>query len=158
MIFLEERDLDWLSSYVEQFVTFEIFFGTFLRSRRILFIPTWKVCRWRFFTSCSMQHEYQITLSKRSKYVTQNTHSTVVGYQRRNKYLFLSTWFWNIKKIYQPWPSRTLGATAGYGMNSHSTPRSLFAMGWSRSLSKDFIQFGKSPKKNNYLVMGSILF
>jgi hypothetical protein len=55
-------DEDWLSSYVEQFVTFENFFGTFLRSRKTLLIPTSKVCRWRFFTICSMQHEYQITL------------------------------------------------------------------------------------------------
>ena len=30
-------------------------------------------------------------------------------------------------------------------------------MGWSRSLSKDFIQFGKSPKKKKYLLMASIL-
>ena len=46
----------------------------------------------------------------------------------------------------------------GNGINSRPTPGSLFAMGWVRAPTKDFIQFGKSPKKNNYLVMGSILF
>jgi hypothetical protein len=50
------------------------------------------------------------------------------------------------------------GATAGYGMNGHPTPGSLFAMGWSRSLSKDLFTFFKSAKKKNYLLMASILF
>jgi hypothetical protein len=44
-------------------------------------------------------------------------------------------------------------------MNSHPTPgTSLFAMGWSRLMAKDFIRFFKSAKKNNYLLMASILF
>jgi len=43
-------------------------------------------------------------------------------------------------------------------MNSHPTPGSLFAMGWSRSLSKDFIRFFKSAKKKNILLMASFLF
>ena len=42
-------------------------------------------------------------------------------------------------------------------MNNHPTPGSLFAMGWSMSLSKDFIRFYKSAKKKNYLLMASIL-
>ena len=141
---------------MDQFVTFEIFFGTFLRSRRILFIPTWKVCRWRFFTSCSMQHEYQITLVKEVNmwHKTRIQLSLIINIGIS---IISCPPILNIKKIYQPWPSRTLGATAGYGMNSHRTPGSLFAMGWSRSLSKDFIQFGKSPKKKKYLLMASIL-
>ena len=49
------------------------------------------------------------------------------------------------------------GATAGYGINSHPTPGSLFAMGWSRSLWKDLLRFLKSAKKKNYLLMASIL-
>jgi hypothetical protein len=44
------------------------------------------------------------------------------------------------------------GATAGYGINSHPTPGSLFAMGWSRSLSKDLFTFFESAKKKNYLL------
>jgi hypothetical protein len=63
-----------------------------------------------------------------------------------------------MKKIYQPWPSRTLGATAGCGMNSHPTPGSLFAMDWSRLLSKGIVRFFKSAKKKNYLLMAFILF
>ena len=43
-------------------------------------------------------------------------------------------------------------------MNSHPTPGSLFAMGWSRSLSKDLFRFIKSDEKKNYLLMASILF
>ena len=42
-------------------------------------------------------------------------------------------------------------------MNSHPTPGSLFAMGWLRSLWKDFIRFFKSAKRKNYLLMASIL-
>jgi hypothetical protein len=42
-------------------------------------------------------------------------------------------------------------------MNSHPTPGCLFAMGRSRSLSKDFIRFFKSAKKKNIL-LASILF
>ena len=88
--------------------------------------------------------------------MTQNTNSSVVDYQRRNKYDILPPDY-ESQKIYQPWPSRTLGATAGYGMNSHPTPGSLFAMGWLRSLWKDFIRFFKSAKRKNYLLMASIL-
>ncbi len=47
---------------------------------------------------------------------------------------------------------------AGYGMNGHPTPGSLFAMGWSRSMSKDLFRFIKSDEKKNYLLMTSILF
>ncbi len=43
-------------------------------------------------------------------------------------------------------------------MNSHPTAGSLFAMGWSRSLSKGIVRFFKLAKKKNYLLMASILF
>ncbi len=130
---------------MDQFVTFEIFFGTFLRSLRILFIPTSKVCRWRFFYEVF----YTTWVSNYSiNYVTQSTHSTVVDYLRRNKYDILPPDFESQKNI-SPWPSRTLGATAGYGMNSHPTPGSLFAMGWSRLMAKDYIRFFKLAKKKN---------
>ena len=42
-------------------------------------------------------------------------------------------------------------------MNSHPTPGSLFAMGWSRLMAKEFIRFFESAKKKNYLLMASIL-
>ncbi len=45
----------------------------------------------------------------------------------------------------------------GNCINSQPDPGSFFAMGWAGAPTKDFIQFGKSPKKKNYLVMGSIL-
>jgi hypothetical protein len=82
--------------------------------------------------------------------VTQSTHSTIVDNQRRNKYYILPPDFETSKK-YQPWPSRTLGATAGRGMNSHPTPGSLFAMGWLRLMAKDFIRFFKSAKKKYFI-------
>jgi hypothetical protein len=50
-----------------------------------------------------------------------------------------------------------LGATAGYGMNSHPTPGSLFVMSWVRLMAKDFIRFVKLAKKKK-LLMASILF
>jgi hypothetical protein len=67
----------------------------------------------------------------------------------RSRVIFLIVLMIQDKKIYQPWPSRTLGATAGYGMNSHPTPGSLFALGWSRSLLKGIIRFYKSAEKKN---------
>ena len=48
--------------------------------------------------------------------------------------------------------------TAGYGFNRHPTPGSLFAMGWSRLMAKEFIRFFKSAKKKNMLLMASFLF
>ncbi len=91
--------------------------------------------------------------------MTQNTHSTVVDYQRRNKYYVLPPDFETSKKnINHGRAERWLRlATAGYGMNGHPTPGSLFSMGWSRSLSKDLFRFLKSDEKKNYLLMASIL-
>ncbi len=64
------------------------FFGTFLQSCRIILIPTWKVCRWRFFTFvlCNMSIKL---LYRKYELVTQNTHSSLLDYQRRNKYYIL---------------------------------------------------------------------
>ena len=104
-----------------------------------------------------MQHEYQITLVKEVNmwHKTRIQLSLIINVGIS---IISCPPILNIKKIYQPWPSRTLGATAGYGMNSHRTPGSLFAMGWSRSPSKDFFRFIKSDEKKNYLLMASILF
>jgi hypothetical protein len=91
--------------------------------------------------------------------VTQSTHSSaVVDYRRRNKYYILPPDFETSKKCINHGRAERWGATAGYGINSHPTPGSLFAMGWSRSLSKDLFTFFKSAKKKNYLLMASILF
>ena len=90
--------------------------------------------------------------------MTQSTHSSVVDYRRRNKYYILPPDFETSKKCINHGRAERWGATAGYGINSHPTPGSLFAMGWSRSLSKDLFTFFKSAKKKNYLLMASILF
>ena len=90
--------------------------------------------------------------------MTQSTHSSVVDYRRRNKYYILPPDFETSKKCINHGRAERWGATAGYGINSHPTPGSLFAMGWSRSLSKGIVRFFKSAKKKNYLLMASILF
>ncbi len=130
---------DWFSSQLDQFVTFEIFFGTFLRSCRILLIPTWKNCHWHFWMRCSMQHEYQLS---RVRIIYDDSKHTVLSHVSfvTQELLPLDDPQLSIIEKNTTMAEPFAGPRGmAMGINSRPPPGNLFAMGWLRAHMKEFV-------------------